>query len=127
LYLTRTTFNGAQAANACESGFHMGSLWEIWDPTALEYDRYRGFDAIDAGHGPPQIVAWVRTGGTFGGSSTVPGLANCLGWTSSLATEEGTFVVSHFNWSSPPTSNVQPWDAGSVVCNSSLRVWCVED
>src|SRR5262245_7913813 len=41
-YLSTDTFDGAHALAACSQGFHMASLWEIFDPTNLKYDTTLG-------------------------------------------------------------------------------------
>ena len=61
-YLTTTTHTGAQATTACAAGFHMASLWEIFDPSNLRYDATVGATADDSGAGPPFLGGWVRTG-----------------------------------------------------------------
>jgi hypothetical protein len=84
-YLTQNLFTGANALTACEPGFHMASLWEIFDTSNLQYDTTRGYTRADSGNGPPQNdddLGWVRTGNIAGSGFTRPGLANCSAWTS---------------------------------------------
>ena len=38
-FLTPGTYNGAQAIQSCNPGFHMASLSEIYDVSNLRYDR----------------------------------------------------------------------------------------
>ena len=62
-YLTKTSFDGAHALTACASGFHMASLWEIFNVSVLEYDTSLGFTSADSGFGPPTVQnGWIRTG-----------------------------------------------------------------
>jgi hypothetical protein len=42
-YLTNTTHLPDSALTACAPGFHMASIWEILDPSNLNYDTARGF------------------------------------------------------------------------------------
>src|SRR5262245_60366073 len=60
-YLTKDGFQGNAVLTACDAGFHMASLWEIHDPSNLQYDT-RGFTLADAGSGPPAVLGWIRTG-----------------------------------------------------------------
>src|SRR5262245_3469439 len=48
-YLTAAKFPGDAVLTACASGYHMASLWEIWDPSNLQYDIGRGFAQDDSG------------------------------------------------------------------------------
>ena len=73
-YLTKTEdYTGSQALSACASGYHMASLWEIFDTSNLRYDTALGASSTDSGSGPPVAVyfglghfegdGWIRTGG----------------------------------------------------------------
>src|SRR5687768_5891049 len=98
-YLTTTGYNGAQATSACASGYHMASLWEIYDPSSVRYDRQLGFNwdsgsvfDSDMGFGPPsQILGWIRTG-YFNTIQGPAGFVNCDAYRSSDATHFGTQV-----------------------------------
>ena len=62
-YRTQTTFDGAHALTACVLGFHMASLWEIFNVSVLEYDTSLGATMDDSGSGPPaDVLGWIRTG-----------------------------------------------------------------
>src|SRR5215207_4149301 len=64
-YLTQTLHNGSQALTACAEGYHMASLWEIFDTSNLRYDTQLGHTSPDSGFGPPTAVGsrgWIRTG-----------------------------------------------------------------
>ena len=62
-YVTSVGHKGDAASTACESGFHMASIWEIIDVSNLRYDTARGFTRPDSGSGPPQWEeGWIRTG-----------------------------------------------------------------
>ena len=55
-YLSKTKVAGGQATSQCDAGFHMASLWEIYEPALLSYDSARGLNlppTADAGSGPP--------------------------------------------------------------------------
>ena len=128
-YLTTTTHNGATAKTACAAGFHMASLWEIFDTSNLAYDTTRGYVEADAGKGPPsQIGGWVRTGYAaewgFVYDYPVPGIHNCYAWT--VADGWGTHVWLNGLWEGTPTP-VSPWKSSAPACSTSVRVWCVED
>lgn len=135
-YLTQTQHNGSQALTACAEGYHMASLWEIFDPSNLKYDTALGADSNDSGSGPPTVAivaghifsgGWIRTGGgsVSGGA---PGEANCSNWTLDTAATGGTVVGLGELWSS--TSNVtpvSPWRAFAQSCQEPQPVWCVQD
>ena len=80
-YLTRTEHDGAHALTACAGGYHMASLWEIFDTSNLRYDTELGFTRDDSGFGPPIAQGWIRTGYIASGFGP-PGLINCKAWTS---------------------------------------------
>jgi hypothetical protein len=63
-YVTKTYSVGADAADACASGYHMASLWEIMDPSSLKYNTDLGDTRSDSGQGPPSDKqGWVPTTG----------------------------------------------------------------
>jgi len=64
-YLTTTTHDGDSALTACGPGFHMASLWEIHDPSDVEYDTTRGLTSADSG----QVRRMRRSGGCGRGTS----------------------------------------------------------
>jgi len=125
-YLTQGTFDASQARMACEDGYHMASLWEIFDTTNLKYDTSRGTTLSDSGSGPPaQFGGWIRTGGSFG-TSTTPGVGNCNAYTTNLDSLHGTSVHLYSQWGDGATL-VSPWRAVSDSCDELLPVWCVKD
>jgi hypothetical protein len=148
-YLTAATHTGASAQQACESGFHMASLYEILDPTALKYgaktpgEAFYQPDPNDQGSGPPVgsengAYGWVRTGGTASSALPVsgfPGTANCDAWTREGPPEDpgwGTFVYLNPEWSATYTPDAPRyadwWRTNVTVCNDTgVHVWCVED
>jgi hypothetical protein len=125
-YLTTTPYAGSAADTACDSGFHMASMWEILNMTNLRYDTGRGMTEDDSGSGPPQFLfGWVRTGdSSYGGD--VRGLANCHAWTSSDGSDYGTRAGISQYWDQPATE-VSPWYVFVTSCDSPSYVWCVED
>jgi hypothetical protein len=140
-YLTQDTFDGSQPLNACAVGFHMASLWEIFDVTSLKYDRTLGFTQADSGEGPPvEKDGWIRTGSPSS-ASPIPNAAeppNCNAYTSSQAFVGSSVYLSgawHSRLESHPESplllptpfDTQPWRHGNRLCESRTRVWCVQD
>jgi len=128
-YLTSGTFQGADADTACDSRFHMASLYEIFDTSNLKYDTNRGFTFGDSGAGPPSNVnGWIRTG-SDAASSGGPGLANCNAWSSSTDGELGTAVRLREEWDAA-AGLISPWKAAEggeqPQCDDFLRVWCVQ-
>lgn len=130
-YLTETMHTGKYADEACASGYHMASLWEILDTSNLAYDTTLGYQPTpgDAGEGPPTGIdkgGWIRTGyvGSVGYSD--PGKHNCAAWTYEIAGTWGTYVYLPADWSAPG-STMGVWAVANAECDTSQRVWCVGD
>jgi hypothetical protein len=135
-YLSPVPVDGANASTACTTGFHMASLWEVHDPSALFYDPVNGQTAGDAGQGPPSgyvaagggffgAPGWIRTGySNF--SVGIAGLANCSGWSTASPMLYGSAVVLDAGWEAA-AFRVSPWQTQRMSCNSPIAVWCVED
>jgi hypothetical protein len=129
-YLTQATVTAGNALDACADGYHMASLWEILDPSNLQYDTVLGYTAADSGEGPPVWAAfgdygWIRTG-NYSSPDNTAGLANCSTWTSSSAAQYGSTAALPWNWTAG-ISEVHVWDVPTWPCSVGLRVWCVED
>lgn len=124
-YITKSPVQGSSAATSCASGFHMASIWELWNPSMLTYDISLGETSSDSGQGPPNSYSgWVRTGG-FSSGIDPAGTANCSAYTTSSGASKGTIVNFRSNWTTSNT--VGPWEASSVACNAAARVWCIEN
>jgi hypothetical protein len=54
-YITQDFFHATQALTACADGYHMASLWEIFDTTNLRYDTKLGF-TFDTKLGSPLLI-----------------------------------------------------------------------
>jgi hypothetical protein len=126
-YLTPGSYNGAQPVGMCASGYHMASLWEIWDTSNLEYNTTLGITYVgDQGVGPPtyyqsnHVSGWVHTGADD--SADTPGKSNCENWTVSYPTDKGTIIYLDEDW-----TTIEGWKASQLACNSTTHVWCVED
>jgi hypothetical protein len=127
-YLTPSPgYDGADAATACDAGFHTASLWEMIDPSALQYDFALRGHVIDPGsQGPPVLSAgWVRTSAPSSGSGPA-GDADCVGWTSASNLDRGTTSYFNRDWTLAALAT-SPWVHITVPCNGITRVWCVED
>jgi hypothetical protein len=121
-YLTQDAFAPPGATLACAAGFHMASMWEIYDPSNLTYDTELGLRQADSGSGPPANAnGWIRTGANATTGSGAAGV-NCNAWTSTEG--EGTVAMLRFSATATATG---PWDASDDGCNQSNRVWCVQD
>lgn len=136
-YLTQTQHNGSQALTACAQGYHMASLWEIFDTSNLRYNTELGFTQGDSGFGPPNgfttggdpvnAAGWIRTGGPLHNGGVI-GSANCLLWTESSDGDLGTVVFLEPIWSqATPTRVISPWVGQTRGCSSTARVWCVQN
>jgi len=127
-YLTKGSFDGAHALQACVSGFHMASLWEIYDVSNVRYDRTLGYLTTDSGFGPPAAsFGWVRTGNTPDVAST-PGIGNCSVWTSNNPSYHGTLIELPIDWANVELGvQIGSWSAGTADCGFETRVWCVQN
>ena len=130
-YLTQDHFTGAEALSACAEGYHMASLWEIFDTSNVRYKTDLGFTQGDSGSGPPTFVfGWIRTGYTAS-VNPLPGQANCNGWTSDDGADAGTLVLLQSNWTNDgvnaeSVSGISPWRTAPGGC-IARNVWCVQD
>jgi hypothetical protein len=133
-YLTKGVVPGNHAPGACAPGFHMGSRFELADPSLFAYETALGVTTDDSGAGPPSAAAvydapgplgWVRTGGgsQYTDAAGAPGsaFANCSAWSTGSHDAFGT-VAFLTDRSSGPL-----WDGGSRRCDETFHVWCVED
>jgi hypothetical protein len=124
-YLSQSSVTGGQALSACTPGFHMASLWEIWEPSGLRYDTQLGRAGVDSGSGPPaegdllpapSATGWVR--GIGNGSS------DCQNWTSSAGSPVGTTAALSLLFGQVE----DPWFVVSASCaTTDTQVWCIED
>jgi hypothetical protein len=134
-YLTQTFYNGAQAKTACAEGYHMASIWEIADPSSLEYNTALGRTSPDSGAGPPTAFGralpppsargWVRTGHASSTSATA-GMGNCAAWESNSNSHSGTVANLPSDWTGG-TEDVGVWNAEVRACDMNSWVWCVQD
>jgi hypothetical protein len=128
-YLTKGTFGPLQVLSACAPGFHMASIYELLDPSALEYDPVLGDSHESNPTGPIAVNSgWIRSGGS---NSTT---ANCSTWTSNDPAHTGTRAIlagSDTDMNGPATHG-SPWTVFTTgPCGPSIpgatNVWCVED
>jgi len=125
-YLTMDTYNGAEMLSACTNGYHVASMWEILDPSALVYDTSLGYTQADSGQGPPSYQwahGWIRAGNWAADGSPVAGVANCQAWTSNSPNAYGTFIDIRSDWT--VERDIGIWLAFAGACNIERRVWCV--
>jgi hypothetical protein len=116
--------DGANATSACADGYHMASLWEIYDTSNLEYNTSLGATTDDSGQGAPNVYGWVRTGwGTD--TSTTPGRANCNAWISNAIGHHGTVIMPEPVWQN--VTGIPAWFTTVSTCNIKFGVWCIED
>jgi hypothetical protein len=131
-YLTKGAVPGNGPLAACDTGFHMASLWEIIDTAVLKYDTGRGQVAGDSGAGPVGggplgPFGWVRTGAP---AETIneAGTGNCKGWTSASSGANGTTVNLQGIWDfNVFESQIAPWESDTPTCDQQNPVWCMED
>ena len=128
-YLTVATFDGNSADDAgnCADGFHFASMWEIHDPSQLEYDTTLGVTQADSGAGPSALdFGWVRTGAPSTAFTGIEGFDNCSNWTTTAIDTEGTQVRPHSSWTGAG-SRIGPWEAIGGPCVVDTSIWCVQD
>jgi hypothetical protein len=123
-YLTKGTYSGAGANLRCAAGYHMASLWEILDPSNLQYNTTLGQTRDDSGEGPTTFRGWVRTGYTSSIENTA-GRANCEAWTNGVS-GYGTTAALPNTWNAG-WQDLHVWNVQTYACNDVNRVWCVED
>lgn len=126
-YLTNTQHNGSEALTACAKGYHMASLFEIFDPSNLKYDTALGLTTEDSGFGPPKLGGWIRTGNLLSDNSDIVGQGNCNVWSSSDILDHGTEVRLPVFWEVGEPTRISPWDGAAIRCNAPIHVWCVQD
>ena len=125
-YRTSDSFRPTEVFTACATGYHFASMWEILDPSNLEYDTILGDYQADSGYGPLSARrGWVRTGYNSS-SSGLPGQNNCLAWTTNSGSYQGTSAELEDEWQSE-TGHVGPWIVSNDGCEVPVPVWCVED
>lgn len=125
-YLTTTGVRGIQPLTACASGYHFASLWEIADPSNLQYNTSLGHTTADSGQGPPTgAYGWVRTG-SYGNTLSTAGLGNCDTWSSLHPSYYGTRAILPDLWTSS-TEDVGVWEVTTDTCDDYNLVWCIED
>lgn len=135
-YLTTQASNGDfDTATVCDPGFHFASIHELRDVTTLEYDARRGPTAtgIDSAVGGPYTGSngwgWIRTGfasPAFLSNNGEPGDADCNGWAVVGGASQGTRAKPTDTWDTPPLA-AGTWETELVFCNTTNRLWCVED
>jgi hypothetical protein len=130
-YLTTGTFDGLNTPQkACSTGYHMASLWEIFDVSNLRYNTVLGLTTADSGSGPSsgtQNGGWIRTGYQADASAT-SGQGNCQAWSTNSGSSLGGYANLNSNWNpSPAATLVDPWIAFTAGCDLSQHVWCVQD
>lgn len=129
-FLTKDPFSGSMASSAaaCGAGYHMASIWEIFDVSNLRYaSELPNAAAGEDGPIPALIAGWIRTGGSLSTANTI-GEGNCNGYTVEGSGLFGTVAfLGAFDWNTYPASGLGPWQAGSLSCVNEFRVWCVGD
>jgi hypothetical protein len=120
-----TTVDGDVALTSCAAGYHMASLWEILDPSNMVYNTTLGYTTDDSGDGPgTSAYGWVRTGANNYTSDSA-GRSNCATWTDDSGSYYGTRINLPLTWTA--ATDIGPWQVGTSICSTDIRVWCVED
>ncbi len=116
-YLSATSVTGELVASHCDSGFHLATSFELWDPSDMQYDRSRGLTTNESG---PAVSTrgWIVESGW----ALAP---DCSDWTTPSSSIEGTTL-------SIRRVGAQEQNPGWLVvstraCDLPHPVWCVED
>ncbi len=97
-YLSPDSVQGDAALTHCAAGFHMASMWEMFDPSALVYDTVLGETSSDSGQGPPSTqLGWVRTG-WVSVASAIAGQGNCKVWSDTSGFGSVAAPDPHWQW-----------------------------
>ncbi len=126
-YLTSLSYFSNAVLNACASGYHMASLWEILNVSNLTYDFDQPSARVqdDSGYGPPAgRNGWVRTG-YIADSSNTPGSGNCQDWSNTGSGLLGTKVMLSTTWEAAP-GHISAWEAATDFCSTVGPVWCAK-
>lgn len=126
-YLTANDYSPDQATAACAPGYRMASIWELADPSNLDYASGHpdAYTQDDSGEGPPSSWnGWIRTGRNNSTANTA-GTGNCAGWTSADGADYGTAVQLASTWDGDATT-LSPWNANAFQCSFVGPVWCVQ-
>ena len=130
-YITKKPVEADEAPTACAVGYHFASLWEIADPSNLQYNTSLGLTSADSGAGPPTTIqrvairGWVRTGYSASSSGSA-GQANCDAWRSGPLVVSGTVASLPSDWAGGE-QDIGVWNVDTKACDTSARVWCVQD
>ena len=130
-YLSKAGVPGGSAASACSVGFHMASIYEVLNVSALRYNTALGLETGDSGQGPPGLsLGWAKTG------LVGDALHTCNGWTSSAPGLYQGFAIrlNALAGIPAPAFGLQPWEFlgfgdkyNSASCDTRHSVWCVQD
>ena len=132
------TVPGSASLTACPTDYHMASIWEIREPSALRYEPTGYlFPNIDHGDGPPGAIgAWVRTGTGRNTNGGFPNPPNCNMWTSAASDHFGALASLTAVWNPEPSGLGIPaaysvpaavWVIKEEACDQPHPVWCVKD
>jgi hypothetical protein len=125
-YLSRSYVPANEALSACAEGYHFASIWEIADPSALEYNTALGLPSPDSGQGPPTAIkllgspfvthGWIRTG--YASSiSGIAGWANCGEWSSDDSSDWGTVANLPTDWTGGE-QDIGVWNTEVRTCDT---------
>ena len=130
-YLSKIEVPGGAAQTACSAGFHMASIYEVLNVSALRYETTLGIEVGDLGQGPPGLsYGWIKTGLVGDPMHT------CNGWTSSAPGQYQGFAIrlNALAGSPAPAFGLQPWEflgfgdkETSASCDVKHNVWCIHD
>ena len=131
-FLTAGSHTAPAAVLACGGGFHFASLFELHDPSGLQYATSGALESLakvnpDGGVGPPShlVGGWLRTG-SAPSIANQPGQANCNHWQDTTQGNFGTGATLSSDWLSASRTDT-PWVTASYWCSDLRPVWCIED
>jgi hypothetical protein len=125
-YVTQGESPSTGAPTACAPGYHFASLWEIHDPSQLDYDARLGRTKADAGTGPPVEGGWIRTADEAEAGLILP--TNCNAWQSTSPADYGSYAFPARPWNTSASQpHAAPYAVGALDCANLVPVWCVQD
>ena len=128
-YLTTSEHNGANALTACTRGFHMASLWEVFDPTNLAYDTTLGTTDQDSGSGPPSDISVGFEPAPRPETARAPGMRIAMHGRRALLVTLARPSGCSEEWDIALVGTIQPWQGIEISCDQTERsgAWKIVD
>jgi hypothetical protein len=130
-YVTKNTYPANKALSACAPGFHMASIAELANPSALHYYyNYSQAYIMSAGQGqgpPTGRDGWIYS------SQYVPHsghpFQDCREWTSNSSNDSGNYAWFNvmYPYATMPEAVMLLLQTTTAPCDNIIPVWCVQN